>query len=370
MIAFPRTDRSIVASWWWTVDRLLLAGIGLLAAVGVILVFAASPAVSERLYGDGTHFVEKHVMFLIPASFLLVGVSMLAPLGVRRLAVAMLVTFGLLLILTLFFATEVKGARRWLSLAGVVVQPSEFVKPALAVVTAWLLTRRPGLGALPETAALVGVVLMILAKQPDIGMAAVIGFVYAAQLFIAGIGWVWVVGMLGAGLFAAWQAYLFWPHFHQRIDSFLDPHSLGYQVEQALRAVDAGGLWGRGPGEGVTKFRLPDAHADFIFAATAEEFGILACLLLLGLFGFIILRGLSRVSQATDRFSQLAAAGLVAQIGIQALINMAVNLNLIPTKGMTLPFVSYGGSSMLALAIGAGMLLALTRRNARLEPEP
>jgi cell division protein FtsW len=369
MIAFPRTDRSIVAGWWWTVDRMLLAGIALLAAVGVILVFAASPAVSERLYGDGTHFVTKHIMFLVPAAFLVVGVSMLAPLGVRRLAVAMLLTFGFLLLLTLFFATEVKGARRWLALPGVVIQPSEFVKPALAVVSAWLLTRKPGVVAIPETAILVGLVLMVLAKQPDIGMGAVIGFVYATQLFIAGIGWVWITALLGGAVVAAWQAYLLWPHFQQRIDSFLDPHSLGYQVEQALRAVDAGGLWGRGPGEGVTKFRLPDAHADFIFAATAEEFGILACLLLLGLFGFIILRGLSRVSQTTDRFSQLAAAGLVTQIGIQALINMAVNLNLIPTKGMTLPFVSYGGSSMLALAIGVGMLLALTRRNARLEPE-
>src|SRR5262249_26510885 len=156
------------------------------------------------------------------------------------------------------------------------------------------------------------------------------------------------------------------PHFHQRVNDFMDPGSVGYQVEQALHAVIAGGLWGRGPGEGLTKFRLPDAHADFIFAATAEEFGALVCLLLVALFAFIVLRGLWRVHQTTDRFAQLAAVGLIAQIGIQALINMAVNLDLIPTKGMTLPFVSYVGSSMLALAIGVGMFLALTRRNVRL----
>src|SRR5262249_5363599 len=154
----------------------------------------------------------------------------LAPLGVRRLAVAMLLTFGFLMLLTLFFATEVKGARRWLSLAGVVVQPSEFVKPALAVASAWLLTRKPGLAGIPETAAIVLLVLAVLAKQPDIGMAAVIGFVYATQLFIAGINWIWIAALLGCAALAAWQAYLLWPHFQQRVDSFLDPQSLGYQV--------------------------------------------------------------------------------------------------------------------------------------------
>jgi cell division protein FtsW len=369
MIAFPRTDRSIVAGWWWTVDRMLLGGIAVLAAVGVILVFAASPAVSERIYGGGMHFVTKHVMFLGPAALLLLGASMLAPRGVLRLAIAMLAVFGLMLVLTLFFSAEVKGARRWLSLAGVVVQPSEFVKPACAVVVAYLLTRKDGLRALPESTALVAFLLMILVQQPDIGMSAVIGFVFCVQLFVAGIGWIWVVAMLGIGAAGAWQAYLFWPHFRERVDDFLDPDAVGYQVDQALRAVEQGGLFGRGPGEGVTKYRLPDAHADFIFAATAEEFGILVCMGLLGLFAFIILRGLWRVHDTTDRFCQLAAVGLVAQIGIQAMINMAVNLHLIPTKGMTLPFVSYGGSSMLALAIGTGMLLAVTRRNARLETE-
>jgi cell division protein FtsW len=289
---------------------------------------------------------------------------------VLRLAVGMLTLFGALLLATLVVAPEIKGARRWLALGGLAIQPSEFVKPALVVVTAYLLTRRPGLSGLPETALIVAAVLLVLGSQPDIGMAAVIGLVYGAQLFVAGIAWPWVVGLLGVGLVGAWQAYLLWPHFRQRIDAFLDPGSLGYQVEQALRAVDSGGLFGRGPGEGVTKFRLPDAHSDFIFAATAEEFGVLVCLLLLGLFAFIVLRGLWQVHRSIDRFTQLAAAGLIAQIGAQAIINMAVNLNLMPTKGMTLPFVSYGGSSMLALAVGTGMLLALTRRNARLELEP
>ncbi len=370
MIAIPRTDRTLVGHWWWTVDRLMLGGVALLAMVGVVLIFAASPAVSERVYGAEMHFVVKHLFFLVPASLLLFGVSLLAPLGVLRLAVGMLGLFGFLLVLTLLFAPEVKGAHRWLPIFGMPLQPSEFVKPAVVVVTAFVLSRRSGTAGLPGTLLLVVPILAILASQPDIGMAAVIGSVYGVQLFVAGIGWLWVLLLLGAGVFGAWQAYVWLPHFADRVNNFLDPASLGYQIERALRAVAAGGLFGRGPGEGLQKWHLPDAHADFIFAATAEEFGIIACLALVALFAFLILRGLWRVHETTDRFILLAAVGLVAELGLQALINMAVNLNLIPTKGMTLPFISYGGSSLLALAIAMGMLLALTRRGARLTLRP
>jgi cell division protein FtsW len=367
MIAIPRTDRTLIGHWWWTIDRLMLGGVALLAMIGVVLIFAASPAVGARVYGAEMHFVVKHLFFLVPASFLLFAVSLLAPLGVLRLAVGMLGVFGFLLVLTLLFAPEVKGAHRWLPIFGMPLQPSEFVKPAVAVVTAFILSRRAGTAGLPGTLVLVLPILAILVSQPDIGMAAVIGSVYGLQLFVAGIGWIWVLMLLGLGVFGAWQAYVWLPHFTDRVNDFLDPASLGYQVERALRAVAAGGLFGRGPGEGLQKWHLPDAHADFIFAATAEEFGIMACLALVALFAFLILRGLWRVLETTDRFIQLAAVGLVAELGLQALINMAVNLNLIPTKGMTLPFISYGGSSLLALAIAMGMLLALTRRGARLE---
>jgi cell division protein FtsW len=371
MIYVPRTDRTLVGNWWWTVDRFMLGGVALLAVVGTILIFAASPAVGERVYGAEMHFVLKHLLFLLPACLLLVGVSLLAPLGVLRLSIGMLAVFGFLLVLTLLFAPEVKGAHRWLRFFGMPLQPSEFVKPALIVITAYLLSRRERARATPVTALLILPILAVLAKQPDIGMAAVITLVYCTQLFVAGIAWVLVVGLVGAVVFGAWQAYLWLPHFADRIDGFLDPDSLGYQIERALRAVAAGGLFGRGPGEGVQKWHLPDAHADFIFAATAEEFGIIACLFLVAVFASLIMRGLWRVNETGDRFVQLAAVGLVAQFGLQALINMAVNLNLMPTKGMTLPFISYGGSSLLALAIGMGMLLALTRRGARLElPQP
>lgn len=370
MISLPRTDRTILGSWWWTVDRVMLGSVALLALVGTVLIFAASPAVGERVYGAEMRFVYKHLMFLAPATLLLLGASLLAPLGVLRLAVALYAVFGVLLLLTLALAPEIKGAQRWLPILGTPIQPSEFIKPAVVVVTAHLLARRPGTGGLPASALLVLPVLAVLVRQPDIGMTAVIAAIWGIQLFLAGIAWVWVLLLVGAAVFAAWQAYLWLPHFADRIESFLDPDTVGYQVERALRAVAGGGLFGRGPGEGVQKWYLPDAHADFIFAATAEEFGIVACLLLVALFAFLVLRGLWRVADAGDRFVQLAATGLVAQLGLQALINMAVNLNLIPTKGMTLPFVSYGGSSLVALAIGTGMLLALTRRGARLELPP
>jgi cell division protein FtsW len=367
MIFVPRTDRSIVGNWWWTVDRTMLAAVALLAAVGTVLIFAASPAVGERVYGAGMHFVLKHLVFLLPASLLLLGASLLAPLGVLRLGVGMYALFGSLLLLTLILAPEVKGATRWLPILGVPLQPSEFLKPAVVVLTAHLLARRPGLGGLPATAAAVLPVLAVLVLQPDVGMTAVVGAVYGVQLFVAGLSWVWVLALLGLAGLGVWQAYLWLPHFADRVNDFLDPASLGYQIERALRAVAEGGLFGRGPGEGVQKWHLPDAHADFIFAATAEEFGVVACLAVVALFAFLILRGLWRVNDTGDRFIQLAATGLVAELGLQALINMAVNLNLIPTKGMTLPFISYGGSSLLALAIATGMLLALTRRGARLQ---
>lgn len=370
MIFVPRTDRTLVGNWWWTIDRTMLAGVAFLALVGLVLIFAASPAVGERVYGAEMHFVIKHLFFLLPASALLLGVSLLAPLGVLRLSVGMLGLFGFLLVLTLFFAPEVKGAYRWLPLFGFPLQPSEFVKPAVVVVVAHLLARRPGIGAMPVTLGVVLPVLAVLVMQPDIGMTAVVAAVYGVQLFVAGLNWFWVVLFLGAGMMGAWQAYLWLPHFTDRVNEFLDPSSLGYQIERALRAVASGGLFGRGPGEGEQKWHLPDAHADFIFAATAEEFGIVACLALVALFSFLILRGLWRINESSDRFVQLAASGLVAEFGLQALINMAVNLNLIPTKGMTLPFISYGGSSLLALAIAMGMLLALTRRGARLQLRP
>lgn len=364
MMAFARTDRGLMATWWWTVDRLLLAAIGLLALIGIVLVFAASPPVAQRLGLGELHFVARHVMFLVPAMALMVGVSLLAPRGVLRLGMALLAVGAVLLVLTLFFGPPIKGARRWLYISGMMIQPSEFVKPGLAVVAAWLLASRPGLQGAPAALILTTAVLVVLQRQPDIGMVVIIAMVLAAQLFLAGLPWLWLAVLGGTAVLGAWQLYVAFPHVAGRIDSFLDPDSVSYQVAQARRAVVAGGLMGRGPGEGIAKYHLPDAHADFIFAAAAEEYGLIVTLGLVALFAFVLLRGLWRVQQVQDRFALLAAAGLLVQFGLQALINMGVNLNLLPTKGMTLPFLSYGGSSLVALALGMGMFLALTRRRA------
>jgi len=367
MISLDRTNRGIVGHWWWTIDRVLLVSIALLAVLGLIMVFASSPPVARLLEVDGNYFIIKHLTYLGPAILALVCVSLMSCRGVYRLAVLTLGLFGVLSLLTLFIAPEVKGATRWLDLQSFRLQPSEFVKPALFVVIAWLLARQDGLRGLPQAVALLSLPLVILALQPDLGMSVLIVAVFAIQLFVAGISWLIVAAAVAAAIAGVWAAYHWLPHVRLRIDGFVDPTTEVYQVEKALRAVAEGGLFGRGPGEGIVKFNLPEAHSDFVFAAAAEEFGVIACLLILAVFAFITLRGFERLMDSRDRFVQIAAAGLLAQFGLQALINMAVNLNLIPTKGMTLPLISYGGSSTLALAVGLGMLLALTRKGAMMD---
>lgn len=368
MSLLSRTNRSLVGQWWWTVDRFMLAGFATLAVFGIVMVLVASPHVARGASNISreSFFVVRHLVFLIPAAILLVGTSILAPRGVLRLAVVMLAVSGLLLVGTLFFAPEIKGAQRWVFILGLQLQPSEFVKPALAVVVAFLLARFERTGGLPEAGVLVGAVVAVLLLQPDLGMTVLVCAVFAAQLFLAGIGWLWIGAMaLGAVLLLV-GAYSFLPHVRERITGFLDPESEVYQVEQAKLAMQSGGLTGRGPGEGTVKFHLPEPHTDFVFSTAVEEFGAIVCLVVILVFAAIVMRGLLRVQATRDRFIQLASVGLLVQFGLQSIINMAVNLSLMPTKGMTLPFISYGGSSMLALAIGMGMLLSLTRRGAHL----
>ena len=360
---FSRTERGLLARWWWTVDHGLLAGLGLLAASGLVFVLASSPAVAGRLGLPSMHFVGRHMVYLVPAALLLFGASLLSPTGVRRVAVCLLALSLVMIVLTLLIGPETKGARRWLPIAGLVIQPSEFVKPALVVVVAALLARAPGLtNALPGVL-LGALVLILLLAQPDVGMALMVGALLAVQLFVAGLPWLLVVGLMVLGGLGLWQAYLFFPHVAERFDRFVDPSSGDhYQVGLALEAIRGAAWFGSGPGEGRVKYVLPDAHSDFVFAVIAEEFGLIACLALLGLFGFVLLRGLQRSELVPDRFALLAATGLIVHFGLQAIINLAVNLSLLPAKGMTLPFISYGGSSLCALALGMGMFLALTRR--------
>jgi cell division protein FtsW len=366
MPTLSRADTSLLGRWWWTVDRWTLFAIGLLIGFGYVMMLAASPAVAERIGQSRDLFLLKQVGFLALAGAIVVATSLLSPRNIRRLSLIGCAIALALTALTLVKGVEIKGARRWIALPGMSVQPSEFLKPCFAVVTAWLLAegrrsrRFPGL--LIALALFVPVALL-LKSQPDVGMLTVVSAVFLAQLYFGGLNLVLVgtgmAGMAGAGV----AAYFIFPHVQSRVARFLDP-TVGdhYQVTTALEAFGNGGLFGRGPGEGRVKDILPDAHADFVFAVAGEEFGMLVCLLILGVFAVIVMRGLLRLRDQTDLFIVLAAAGLVTSFGLQAFVNMASSLHLIPTKGMTLPFISYGGSSVLAIALGMGMLLALTRR--------
>ncbi len=367
-VVVSRTDRSVVGRWWWTVDRWMLLALAMLIGVGCILALAASPAVAYRLNFDQYHFVERQIVFVALALGLMFSVSLLSPIWVRRAALLIFVVSLVLTVLTLVFGPEVHGARRWLYLGGLSLQPSEFLKPSFAILTAWMFSEARQSADFPGeriSIALFAIAIIALLMQPDVGMALVVAAVWFAQYFVAGLSVVLVALLVFLGLAGGVAMYALFPHVRIRIDRFFDPGAGNYQIDQAMDAFALGGLFGRGPGQGAVKSRLPDAHTDFVFAVAGEEFGLLVCLFIVGLFAFVVLRGFARLMAEENLFVMLAASGLLTQFGLQAVINMGVNLSLLPTKGMTLPFISYGGSSMLALGLGMGMLLALTRQRPR-----
>ena len=360
-----RTDRGAVANWWWTIDRWFLAAFLVLMVLGIVLSFAASPAVAERIGLEEFHFVSRQIVYMLPAVGAMLAVSFLDDRQIRRLALAMLLVSLALMVAALFVGVEVKGSRRWISLLGVSVQPSEFMKPAFVVICAWLFAehaRQPDIpGNLFATILLVLVVVLLVA-QPDLGQTMLVLGTWAAMFFMAGMPWLWI-GLLGAvGAVGAVGAYSFFPHVAGRIDRFWTGEGDNFQTEMGREAIVRGGWFGQGPGEGTIKRVLPDSHTDFIFSVAGEEFGIVLCLLLVALFAFIVLRGLTIALKEHDDFTRFSVAGLVILFGFQSIINIGVNLQLLPAKGMTLPFISYGGSSLVAMAISMGMVLALTRR--------
>ena len=368
-----REQRNPLSDWWWTVDKLQLGAIIALMLAGIILSLAASPPVATRIGLDPFHFFDRHVLFLLPSIIVLIGVSFLSPRQIRRTALIVFAVSIVLIVATLLIGPEVKGSRRWITLIGVNIQASESAKPAFVVLAAWLfaeLARRPEMPATSMALVLLLMLVSLLVMEPDFGQTMLILMVWGALFFIAGMRMIWVLGLggaAGAGLFAA---YLLVPHVAGRIQRFMNPASGDtFQVDTAMEAFYNGGWFGLGPGEGIAKRNLPDSHTDFVFAVAAEEFGIILCLALLGLFTFIVIRALLRAYATEDMFARFAASGLAIMFGVQAAINMSVNLQLIPAKGMTLPFISYGGSSMVSLAYGVGMMLALTRQRPRTEME-
>ena len=363
---FSRAEKTPLAEWWWSIDRELLGSLILLMTCGMVLSFAASPPVAERLGLNEWHFVIRHAMFCVPAVIVMIATSFLNHRQARIWALGTLVVSMALLWATLKFGTEVKGARRWMSFAGNSIQPSEFVKPAFAVLGAWLFSESMVLknvpGKIMATLIMVAIVGGLL-LQPDIGQTALILATWAGLLFLSGISWWLIIGLAGGAGGLLFSAYVVFPHFSKRVDTFLNPDGGGntYQIDRALQSLLEGGWFGRGPGASIAKKLIPDAHADYVFSAAAGEFGILFCMVLVGLICFIVIRAMMGAQRQTSLFARLAASTLAIQFAMQSGINLAVNLNMIPPKGMTLPFVSYGGTSMIAIAFGMGLMLALTR---------
>ncbi|WP_237155347.1 putative lipid II flippase FtsW [Oryzibacter oryziterrae] len=362
-----RAERSKIADWWFTVDKLLLVAFLFLIFGGIVLSLAASPAVAERIgIADSYYFVKRQAMFAVPGILVLIGVSFLDHRQIRRMALGGFIVCIVLLIATLLIGPEVKGSRRWITIVGISIQPSEFIKPMFAVLAGFLLAegqKRPELPGRLFTILLVGMVVSLLVAQPDFGQTMLICLTWGGLFFIAGMSWFWILGLAGLGAGGIMAAYTFVPHVRSRIERFMNPEAGDtYQVQTAQDAFINGGWWGQGPGEGTYKRILPDSHTDFVFAVLGEEFGLILCICLAMVFAFVVLRGLSHALRENDGYVRLATAGLVMQFGLQSCINMAVNLHLMPAKGMTLPFISYGGSSLVAVALSMGMLLALTRR--------
>jgi cell division protein FtsW len=366
-----RAERSVLGDWWWTVDRSLLAALAALMVAGLVFLMAGGPPVAERLGLSAFHFVNRQVVFLAPTVAILLCVSFLSLRHVRRLALAFYIGSMALVLLAFEFGPEIKGAHRWIMLGGVGVQPSEFVKPAFVVLAAWAFSEGAKRKDMPGpllALLLLPLTIVPLILQPDFGQTMLITIVWCGLFFVAGLHWFWVLGLGGLGVIGIVAAYEFLPHVRARIERFMDKSSGDtFQVDTAMESFARGGWLGRGPGEGTVKRILPDAHTDFIFAVTAEEFGVIVCLAVLAIFAFVVLRGLTLARRNDDVFCRLATTGLVLMFGLQAAINMMVNVHLMPAKGMTLPFISYGGSSLLSLALGMGFLIALTRRRPRAE---
>ncbi|OYR22278.1 putative lipid II flippase FtsW [Brucella thiophenivorans] len=360
-----RVDRGAVANWWWTIDRYFLAACLALMGLGVLLSFAASPAVAQRIGLDSFHFVERQTFFMIPAVAVMIGVSFLSPRQVRRFALILLCISLFLMAAALFVGIEIKGARRWVSLAGISIQPSEFMKPAFVVICAWLFSERERGGHMPGyflAMMLFCVSAGLLMLQPDFGQTMLTTGTWGAMFFLAGLPMFWILCLGGIAVVGAFGAYMTLDHVAGRVDRFMTGEGDTFQVDMGREAILRGGWFGQGPGEGIVKRSIPDSHTDFIFSVAAEEYGIILCMIIMALFAFIVIRGLSIALRERDAFTRLAVSGIVILFGFQSIINMAVNLHLMPAKGMTLPFISYGGSSLVAIAITMGILLALTRR--------
>lgn len=361
-----RTSEPVLPRWWRTIDRWSLTAVLMLFGIGLLLGLAASVPLAERNGLPSFYYVQRQAFFGGFALLAIIAVSMMTPDMVRRLAVVGFAFSFLALISLPFFGTDFgKGAVRWFSFGFVSVQPSEFLKPGFMVVIAWLLASSQDLNGPPGkllSFGLVITVVLFLAFQPDFGQAMLVLFGWGVIYFVSGAPMFLIVSVLALTTVGGVMAYNTSQHFARRIDGFLssdvDPRS---QMGYATSAIQEGGFFGVGVGEGQVKWTLPDAHTDFIIAVAAEEYGLVLVLAIIALYTTVVVRSLFRLTRERDPFIRLAGTGLACVFGVQAMINMGVAVRLLPAKGMTLPFVSYGGSSVIAAGITVGMLLALTR---------
>jgi cell division protein FtsW len=366
MPSLSRADTSVIGRWWWSVDRVTLAALAVLIGIGYVLALAATPGLSAHITDPHTMAMIRQILFLALGGAVMLGMSMLSLRQVKLAALGLGIFFFLLTAFTLVHGVEVDGANRWISLPGFTIQPSEFLRPGFIIISAWLIAEARRTPGFPGKRAALGMFLLVafvLKTQPDIGMTFLFTMVVFSQFYLDGMDmkWVWLAGI--AVIVAFIGAFLFISHVHTRVMLFLHPtKNAAYQALTALSAFGNGGMFGLGPGEGQVKQYLPDARADFVFAVAGEEFGLFFCAFIILVFTAIVIRALLRLLTERDLFVLLAAGGLVVGFGLEAFVNMASSLSLIPTKGMTLPFISYGGSSALAISIQMGFLLALTRK--------
>jgi cell division protein FtsW len=363
-MALSRADTSVIGRWWWSVDRVTLVALAVLIGIGYVLALAATPGLSMHVTDPHTMAMIRQILFLALGGAVMLAMSMLSLRQVKLAALGIGILFFFLTGFTLLHGTEVDGANRWLSLPGFTIQPSEFLRPGFVIISAWLIAesrRTPGFPGKRAALGLFFLTALLLRMQPDIGMTFLFTMVVLAQFYLDGLNVKWLgvcaLLVLAAGVYA----FFFITHVHTRVMLFWNPPS-GSQAQTALSAFGNGGMFGLGPGEGQVKHYLPDARADFVFAVAGEEFGLFFCGFIILVFAAIVIRAMVRLLAEQNLFVLLAAGGLIIGFGLQAFVNMASALSLIPTKGMTLPFVSYGGSSVLAIAIQMGFLLALTRK--------
>ena len=372
MIFIARNDKSILSRWWWSIDHWNLIQILILAAIGSIMILAAGSAVAVRNNLPELHFFIHHIYYLIISMFAMIISSFLSNKGIIRISIIGFMISILLLFLVMIFGPDIKGASRWLIIGNVSMQPSEFIKPFFVVITAYLISQQfnetkflPKLiTRLHISLLLLITILFFLFKQPDLGMSVIIILIWSGQIFLAGISLRWFLllfSLLGCGILFGYNIF---PHVKRRIDCFLNSPCEGMeQITNSFTAYESGGLLGNGPGDGIIKNKISDAHTDFIFPVIAEEFGAIFCIIILLLTCSIVIRGLIRVYDKNDLFSLLTVGGLLILFGIQVLLNVSVTLGIVPTTGITFPFISYGGSSLLSISISMGIVLALTKKN-------